>query len=265
MRQILILFIMVSQGVAAQQFQKVAETPFVADTFVGIDSYKNLYFVKDAAINKTGEDGTFTFNDFQLGRITSVDIINPLKLVVFYEDTNTVVFLDNRLSEIERISFNNLPEFINISAATNAGNNKLWIFNIDTQQLELFNYRTNRKTTVSQPFSGKLLSVASNFNYCYALTDRKLRIFNIYGSLISEMDSNHFEKVVQQNEKLIALKENTLFFVTDPSEKGAESSQRPIKIPLSENSIKDLQLTQDFLYIYDGKTIHTFSLTQPKQ
>jgi hypothetical protein len=265
MRHLIALIIFVSPVVCAQQFQKVNETVLVADAFLGVDSYKNLYYVKDAVITKTGKDGTYTFNDFQMGRVTSVDIINPLKLVVFYEDMNTVVFLDNKLSEIERINFNNLPEFINISVATNAGNNKLWIFNIDTQQLELFDYRANRKTTVSQPFSGKLISTASNFNYCYTLTERKLRIFNIYGSLISEMDSNGYEQIVQQNEILMALKNNTLYYITDPSEKEKMEFLKPIPIPLPENNIKDLQLTQDFLYIYDGKTIHTFSLTQPKQ
>src|SRR5690606_40664419 len=86
-------------------------------------------------INKQGPDGNFLFNDLQLGRITSVDIINPLKVVVFFQDTNTVVLLDNKLSEIQRINFNNLPQFLNVSTDTNAGNNSLCLFNVDTQQL----------------------------------------------------------------------------------------------------------------------------------
>tara|TARA_R110002072_G_scaffold12987_2_gene55156 strand:+ start:23107 stop:23883 length:777 start_codon:yes stop_codon:yes gene_type:complete len=243
---------------SAQEVKIVANVTLLADQFIGIDPYKNIYYVKDMVLHKQGSEGNYVFNDLQLGQISTVDIINPLKVVVFYEDTNTVVLLDNKLSEMERINFNNLPEFINVSTATNAGSNQLWIFNIDTQQLELYNYRDNRKTTVSQPFSGKLISQASNFNYCYTLTEKKLRVFNIYGSILSETDAEGFTKIVQHEKNLVALKQNTLYLIT-------ENTINPLKIPLSENPIKDLQLTKEFLYIYDGNKLHTFSLTLPKQ
>ncbi len=209
------------------------------------------------ALYKQGEEGDFVFNDYQLGRISSVDFINPLKVVVFYEDVNTVVLLDNHLNEVERINFNSIPEFINASTATNAGNNQLWIFNIDSQQLELYNYRSQRKTLVSQPFEGKLLSQVSNFNECFLLTENKIRVFNIYGSLISEKDSEGYLKIVRQNKNLISFNGIELFLFT-------ENSVNPIKIPLPEINVKDLQLTQDFLYIYDGKFLQTFTLTLPK-
>jgi hypothetical protein len=249
---------MLAQSLLGQAVKLIESTPFKADTFIGVDGYKNLYFVKTNVFHKQGAEGSFMFNDYQLGQISSVDIINPLKIVLFYEDVNTVVLVDNKLSEIERINFNNVPDLINVSTATNAGNNKLWIFNVDTNQLELYDYRSQRRTTVSQPFVGKLLSQASNFNYCFMLTERKLRTFNVYGSLLSELAAEGFEKIVQQNENVLALKRNELFYIS-------ENSIKPIKIPISENTIKDLQLTQDLLYIYDGINILIYKLTQPKQ
>ncbi|WP_290624831.1 hypothetical protein [Altibacter sp.] len=243
----------------------MATLPLQADKFIGFDNYKQLYFIKDNILHKQGSEGVYVYSDFQLGKIASVDIINPLKIVIFYETVNTVVFVDNRLNEIERINFNNLPQFVTVSTATNAGNNLLWIFNVDTQQLELFDYRSNRKTIVSQPFSGKLLSQASNFNYCFMLTERMLRAFNVYGSLLSEMEAMNFEKIIQQNEKVLALKANALYTIQMLPKENSEKTIHPIKIELPENPIKDLQLSQDLLYIYDGINILTFSLTPPKQ
>lgn len=237
----------------------------IMDRFVGIDNFKSIYFIKDRVLNKRGEDGSFIFNALQLGRITSVDIINPLKVVVFFQDTNTVVLLDNKLNEIERISFNNLRDFINVSSATNAGNNSLWIFNMDTQQLEIYNYRSKMQIVVSQPFPGKLLSQASNFNYCFTLTPQKLRAFNVYGSLLNDIPNEGYEKIVQQNENLLALKENTLFYIPDFAKRNGETLNETVKLELPEVTIKDLQLTNDFLYIYDGKDLHTFTLTLPKK
>ena len=265
MKRIFLLFLFITFHLNAQEFDSVKSERLDASNFVGIDSYKNRYFVKDMVLYKQGADGKFSFNDFQLGNISSVDIINPLKIVVFYEDTNTVLLLDNKLNLIERISFNNLPEFINISTATNAGNSKLWVFNIDTQQLELYNYNTKLKTVVSQPFAGTLISQSSNFNYCFVLTDDKIRTFNSYGSLISELAVEGFEKIIQHNKIIIALRENDLFLITENQLDTGILSVKPIKLPIYENTIKDLYLTDDFLYIYDGNTLHTFSYKSSKQ
>ncbi|WP_121907996.1 hypothetical protein [Ulvibacter antarcticus] len=258
MIRILIVLFLCSFELFGQALTAVDSKEFQASRYVGTDAYKNNYWVKDLALQKKGPEGDFVYNDFQLGQISSVDIINPLKLVVFYEDTNTVVLLDNKLSEIERVNFNNLPDFLNLSTATNAGSNRLWIFNVDTQQLELYNYRDKLKTTISQPFAGKLVSQASNFNYCYTLTEQKLRSFNSYGSLLSETVLEGFNKILLHDKLLIGLKNNQLFLLT-------ENAIEPIKLPVSENTIKDLFLTKEFLYIYDGFYLHTYTLTLPKK
>lgn len=257
MRILLICFLLV-QGIWAQQLTLVSKSPLSADHFIGFDSYKHIYYSKGGAIHKQGELGKFTFQDFQLGPITSVDIINPMNVVVFYAEVNTVVFLDNRLNEKERLNFNNLPSFLNISMVSNAGNNRLWVFNIDTQQLQLFHYRSLIETIVSQPIKGSIIAMSSNFNECTLLTEHGLIRINNYGSLLFERSFGAFEKIVQNNESLIALKDNSLFLVDN-------ELVLPIPFQFGEKPIKDLQLTQDFLYIYDGNTLYSYTLTQPKK
>ena len=263
----LLFFLFIFQISSGQTITLKSSTPLIVDQFIGIDSYKNTYFIKDRVLHKKGEEGDFSYNNLQLGRIASVDIINPLKLVVFFEDTNTAVLLDNKLSEIQRISFHELSNFLNAGTATTAENNGLWIFNIDSQQLELYNYKTRSQTTVSLPFSGKVLSQASNFNFCFILTEKKLRAFNVYGSFLNEIDSNGYERIVQQSENVLALKNNSLFYIKDFAQHKTKTGEPPleIKIPEIEIIIQDLQLTKEFLYIYDGKNLHTYTLTLPKK
>ncbi|MEZ4778862.1 MAG: hypothetical protein R2786_05705 [Flavobacteriaceae bacterium] len=256
--RLLLVFLFMVHPFWAQELTLVNKTALQADAFIGFDAYKHIYFTKNNVLFKEGELGAFRFQDFQLGPIASVDIINPLNVVVFYAEMNTVVFLDNRLNEKERINFNDLPSFLNVSTATNAGNNKLWIFNADTQQLELYQYRNQQRTQVSQPFPGKLLNQASNFNSCFLLTETTVRQINLYGSLLFENTLERFSKIVANNDTLLGLKENKLFLLK-------ENTVYPISGTLNEKPIKDLQLTQDFLYLYDGKTLYTFTLTQPKQ
>ncbi|MFT4801830.1 MAG: hypothetical protein ACI93N_001605 [Flavobacteriaceae bacterium] len=235
----------------------VETTPLDADTFVGIDSYNDTFYIKDQVLYKKTSVGLFNFKDFQLGEIYSVDIVNPMNVAVYYQDFNTVVLLDNKLSEIERINFNNISEFINSSQSKVAANNSLWVFNMDSQQLELYNYRSKSKILVSQPINGEVLSIASNFNYCFVLTESKIRAYNIYGSLLAELNNEGFQKIVQLSQNIIALKYNELYYID-------KETREITKIKTPEINIKDLQLTQDFLYIYHENQISTFKLTLPK-
>ncbi len=265
MRALLLMVLFISSISFSQELKSEGTFKLEVDKFIGVDSYQNTYFIKDQVLHKEGPLGEFVFHNYQFGPITSVDIINPLKVLVFYQEVNTALFLDNRLNEIERINFNELPEFLNISAAGNAGNNLIWIFNIDSQQLELYDYRNQRKTIVSQPFDGEIKSLSSGFTYCHVLTPNALFTFNVYGSFISEKESPGYDKISQHGGNIVAAQGDALVYLAISSENPAENTVVPLNTKDVEITIRDLQLTQDFLYIYDGNLVHTFSLTQSKQ
>jgi len=250
----LLLFILIPKLVFSQEITLVETSHLDADKFIGVDFNDNSYYVKDQILFKKTNHSLFNFKDFQLGEIYSVDISNPMNIAVYYQDFNVVVLLDNKLSEIERINFNTIFEFINTSQVSIAANNSLWIFNLDLQQLELFNYRNQNKTIVSQPFNGEIIQQVSNINYCFLMTEKYIRAYNIYGSLIIEIPNEGYQKISQLNENLILKKENDLYYIN-------KETQETTKIKSPEISIKDLQLTQEFLYIYNGNKVSKFKLT----
>lgn len=256
MRIWIILWLALVAPLSAQQLKLVDSKPLQADHFLGYDSYDNLFYQLESAIYKVGPLGDFVFQDYQLGPIYSVDIINPLNVVVFYRDANTVVFLDNRLNEIERINLSTQALALNVDAASNTGNNRLWVFNVDTQQLETYNYRNQRQTIVSQPTAGKALDMSSDFNYCYLLMEDGLYAFNVYGSALWSIPITGGNQVVHQKRSLILATENQLYYLN-------REQPELVKLEVPEMNWKDLQLTQEFLYIYDGDTIYQFTLTQP--
>jgi hypothetical protein len=260
----LLFFLCAAATSFAQPPKAVQQLPLIAQTYVGTDAYKNTYFIAEMAFYKKGPEGNFVFKDFSLGAIAKVDIINPLKIMLFYQQTNTVVFVDNRLNEIERFNFNNSQGFINVSAAGNAGNNRIWLFNTDNQQLELYDYRLERKLQSSLPMSGNLVSMASNFNYCYLLFEDKLITFNVYGSFLSEVPIDNADFIVQNDENVWAVKRNAIFRYAEPGLHTPAKPSEAKKIPIPEITVKQLHLTQDFLYIYDGKILHQFTNNQPK-
>src|SRR5699024_4105348 len=60
--------------------------PLKAERFIGIDTYGNRYVVNHNTLVKTSENKTYQFSDRQLGHLSSVDILNPLKIVLFYRN-----------------------------------------------------------------------------------------------------------------------------------------------------------------------------------
>jgi len=259
-----LLFVFITATSFAQLPKANKQTSLIAQTYIGTDAYNNNYFIDEMAFYKKGPDGNFVFKDFSLGAIEKIDIINPLKIMLFYQQTNTVVFVDNKLNEVERISFNNLQEFVNLSAAGNAGNNRIWLFNVDTQQLELFDYRLERKLQSSLPMEGNLVAMASNFNYCYLLFEDTLITYNVYGSFLSEIPITNARFITQNDEDVWIVKNNEVFRYTEPGLHETKKPSTEKKVPLPEITVKQLHLTQDFLYIYDGKTLHQFTNNQPK-
>ena len=55
-----------------------------------------------------------------------------------------------------------------------------------------------------------------------------------------------------------------LYYIPDFANKKKEGSKEILKLEMPEIIVKDLQLSDDFLYIYDGAILHTYSLTIPK-
>lgn len=240
--------------IQAQETTLVSSTPLKADTFIGVDTYDALYYIKDNIIYKEASFGNFNFNDFQLGSITYVDIINPLKLVVFYADFNTVVFLDNKLNEIDRIDFNDVRGF-NSAFITNAGNNRVWIYDNDRQQLLLYNYLFDQIIEISPPLDSPFVSFSSDFNYAHLITEKDLKTYSVKGGLVFIQEKNNFSKIAQYNENLVAFTKDKLYFKTKN-----EPVFKVLKAP--QINVHDFYLTQNFLYVFDRINLYNLSIKQ---
>jgi hypothetical protein len=86
------------------------------------------------------------------------------------------------------------------------------------------------------------------------MTERYIRAYNIYGSLIAKIPNKGYQKIIQVNENIIVKRDNSLYYIN-------METQETIKINSPEISIKDLQHTQEFLYIYDENQVSKFKLT----
>jgi hypothetical protein len=135
-----------------------------ADSFIGYDNFGALYYIKDNVFQKVKDGESLEYKNLSLGKITRVDLQNPLKIMLFYEDFNTIVTVDNQLNETQKINFSEISEPLIATAAGMASQNRFWIYNSLTQQLGLFDYLKNTFTFIAPPVNGNIKAYDADFN-----------------------------------------------------------------------------------------------------
>lgn len=224
-----------------------------ADRFIRINTFNDIFFISENTLYKKGERNDYSYNNIILGNLSNIDVLNPLEITLFYKDYNTVIQLDNRLNEINILDFNLASNFKNIGYAATASNKRLWTYNTDNQQLEVYNFQLDLVEATTLPLPQNIITFYSNYNFCWVLTSTGLFQYNVYGNLLNSYVLQDFENFVYNKGNIVLQKEEKLYLLN-------VEDKTPRLINLPELSIKDFSLTNETLYIYDGKTLSTFSL-----
>jgi hypothetical protein len=252
----ILFFLVLGYSLSAQQYQAdlIKSQNLSVEVFVGVDKFTNIYYLDNRTLYKSGSDQKYEFAALNLGPITYVDIVNPLKITVFYKQSNTAVILDNTLNEITRIEFSAIENFRNVSMATTANDRRLWIFNSDLQQLELFDYRLNKVIVEFPPLAQIPNAHTSNFNFCWLQTPTEFITYNIYGTIVKEEKSiTQFQTIAQNQKVLIAQKDDDFFIKSIGSNTFA-------KLEIAQNTVQEFSLIGEILYIYNGQNLTTYTI-----
>ncbi|MFB9053387.1 hypothetical protein ACFFVB_09895 [Formosa undariae] len=222
-------------------------------SFIDADALETTYYINRNEFSKQTTEQTLHYTNLQLGTIHTVNTFNPLRLNLFYQNFNTIIILDNRLAEIFKIDFNTIAPYRNPSHISTGYDTTLWLFNDNTQQLELFDYKTNTLRASTTPINSEVLDITSNYNWCWLLTKAYIYQFNYVGSLIQKIKNEGFTKLDESNENLVLQKKDELFYLK-------KGTTHFVKIELPDLLIKQFLLTNETLYIYDLKTLNQFHL-----
>jgi hypothetical protein len=105
--------------------------------FFLVDNLNNIYTINNNKVSKIDSTGKVIgiFDSKSYGRIGWLDISNPLKIMIFYSETNKVQFLDRSLAPLENPIdlFSIFNE--NFSLACVSYSNGLWLYNMASASL----------------------------------------------------------------------------------------------------------------------------------
>ncbi|MCD9573496.1 hypothetical protein [Flavobacterium soyae] len=262
-RQILLLlFIVCSFSPFFGQNQKInasviSKFKIDTDEFIGYDSFGYSYQIKNNVFSKIKGSEIFEYKNVSLGNITKVDIQNPLKIVLFYEDFNSVVLLDNQLNKMTEINFSQNTIPIVVSAIGMSTQNQLWVFNTLNQQIGLFDYLKNEYKTVSIPLTEGIKYYQTDFNTFYWI-DKKNNWFScdIFGKISSLGNVADFDKIeIISPQKFIFSKANSLYL--------RENTNTFSEIEVLEKSFDKFYYKDQILSIFTTKEIVNYKIVIP--
>lgn len=240
----------------------------VADQFYGVDDFDHLYYEINNVFYKKSLGSKSTvkpqeFFDVQLGALTSVDIINPLKILLFYKDTQTAVFVDNRLNESLRIDLSSLTPYRYFDYIALAGERRLWLFNTDADRVELYDY-INNNIEVSTPVIKRAVhKMLTDYNFCHLVTPSGIISYNNYGSKVGGMQMNQIQLADYDFEKLVLLKNNGLHSYKFKRDYSFEETTHSWGDDLKDVP-QSFYLKNGKLYLYRHKTLTIYTTNQKK-
>ncbi|WP_298394390.1 hypothetical protein [Flavobacterium sp.] len=229
-----------------------------ADFFVGFDGFNNCIYLKNNVLFKKIDQSIIQYQNLGLGKITKVDITNPLKIIIFYEEFNSVIVLDNQLNEIQKIEFSRLEQPVLASAIGISGQNKLWVFNSLSQQIGLYDLTTGIYENKSNPLNQPIAFYQTDFNYFHWIDKDKIwYTATIFGRIITngnvEVSSDLL--LLPQN-KILFSKDNKLF-IRD------RNINKLYEIEIVEKTFKKFYYKEQILSIFTNQGITNYKIIIP--
>lgn len=262
MKKILIIILFWSAFSFSQSQKLVASLlnskPLIADNFIGIDGLGNYYSIKNNVFTKQKDIQVLEYKNISLGKISRVDILNPLKLVLFFESFNTAITLDNQLNEIQRINFSEVDNSIVATKIGMASQNQFWIYNALNQKIGLFDYTKNTYTPLGNPIQVPIKDFQSDFNTFYWIDEvNNWYSCDIFGKVNLLASIPVYDKIqIIDSEKLLFSKGNKIYLLNN-------KTKVIIEIEIVEKSFQNFYYKDQILAIFTNQQITNYKIKLP--
>jgi hypothetical protein len=259
---ILLLFILQLIPAFAQEqnleVQLISTQKIDADIFIGTDGLANLYYIKNKVFYKKNKDELWQYENISLGKITRIDLQNSLKIMLFYENFNTIVLLDNQLNEIQRINFSENTDPIMVAGAGIASQNRLWIYNSLSQQIGLFDYLKNTFQSITPSIQGTIKKYESDSND-FQWIDDNLNWFScdVFGKISVLGKVSDFDQIQFVSSKIVLFSKNETLHLQDLKKNSLYT------IGIVEKTFKNFFYKDQILSTFTNQEITNYKITIP--
>lgn len=220
------------------------------------DQTGSYYEVYSNQIKKIGKNGQrqFTYSNNILGEITSVDVFNPMKIVVFFKDFSKVVVLDNTLTEQGGVLDLNEVSLEETSLVCTSYNNGIWYYNPVKFQLTRIEH-TSKSTNTSANISN-ILNKNIQPNFLVEYNNRVYLNDPINGILVFDIYGTYLKTIPVYNLNTFQVKENYLLYVNNSAQVETYdffTLEQTVFKPLEYTEVRWVRIENKNIYIINSK------------
>jgi hypothetical protein len=181
---------------------------------VTMDNLDNLYIISSTGqikkLNAAG-DSVGVYNQTKnYGKLYTIDVSNPLKLLLFYKDFSTIVILDRFLANQSTLDLKR-SSVLNPSAIGNSYDNNIWIYDEYDNKLKKIDEQGNKlletadfRTVFDHSVSPQRIFNDNGLVYL-ADTANGIFVFDNYGSFKKKIPIKSWQTIAITNNNIISV------------------------------------------------------------
>ena len=218
------------------------------------DNLQNIYFVSSATnqikkIRSNGDSVGVFNNVVRYGKMYSLDVTNPLKVLVYYKDFATIIILDRFLATRTTIDLRRL-NILQVRAIAQSYDNNIWLYDELEGKIKKIDENNNvllESSDLRLVFDDSLSpqKIIDNNGQLY-LYDNRLGwlIFDYYSAFKKKLPFGNWGDVSAVDNTLYGRKENRFFYAPQN-----DIDFHFLQTNLPADSIIKTQRQQDKLYV----------------
>lgn len=232
----------------------------MTSSYFTVDALSDIYYINQFnEIVKThcGSGDLFTYSNKNWGRPVSIDASNPMKVLVFYPDQQTIVILNNQLAELSALQLRgniNVQNFQPSAICKHTGTDHIWMY--DELSRKLFRLdETGNPLATSEAFD-QLFTEPIEVETLYSANDKVFISSKNSGILVFDAYAN-FEKTIPLTFEVQQITANYIIGINQSSLQFFEfSNHEIINYPIAGTNARLIGKTvfvqnQDSITIYD--------------
>ena len=213
MKKLFLLFILIiNLSFVSDRLVYKYSIPLKNDFFT-FDNIGNLYIVKGDGLSKLNNNKKINrvYSNKRLGKISHVDVSNPLRILVFYKEFSAVVFLDSQLSQNGEIVYLENYDLEQSDLSCTSFNNGLWVYS--RQNAELIRLDNNLTINIKTGNLNQLLGLRLNPNFILESNGYIYLVDQEDGIILFDIYGNYYKKIPIKKATKIQVNENSVFAV----------------------------------------------------
>ena len=235
--------------------EKISSNSAPYDQYLETDEYGYDYFLNNNVLIKQKNQEFFEFKSIALGNISRIDLNNPLKIVLFYENFNTIITLDNQLNESRNINLSTFESPILATASGISSQNRFWIFDSLSQKIGLFDSLSNSYVEITPPLQFTKKYYDSDFNTFFWVDDlNMMHSCDVFGKITTSGKITDFEKIQILDSRKVLILQNNQLFLNDLE------NNKIRKIEISEKTIDNFSYKNQILTIFTNQKLYFYKI-----